>query len=100
DAGHRQASRRELAAQARDVDVHRPRLDEAVATPDCVEELFASEHAPGGSDEDGEQLELLGSQLDRPPLHAHLEAVSVDLQVAGLQLGRSLLPAAATGDRP
>src|SRR5258706_16446109 len=93
DASHRLDARLlglgrgELAPQAGDVDVDGPGLDEAVAAPDDVQELFPSEDAPGRADQGGEQLELLRGELDGAPLHPDLEPVAVDLEVAGLEVG-------------
>src|SRR6185503_11946314 len=76
---------RELASQPRHVDVYRPRLDEAVAAPDHVEQLFAAEDPAGRPDQGGEELELLGRQLDLTALHPDLEAITVDLEIADLE---------------
>src|SRR5882724_1633746 len=85
DAGLLELRGRELATQARHVDVHRPGLDEAVAAPDHVEQLLAPEHPPGRPHQGGQELELLGRQLDLAALHPDLEAIAVDLQIADLE---------------
>ena len=66
------------------MDVHRARLHEAIATPHDVEELVAAEDATGSPGQHRQQLELLGRELHGTPLHPHLEAVSIDLELAGL----------------
>jgi hypothetical protein len=48
------------------MDVDRPRLDEAVAAPDEIEELVAAVHAARLGGERREQLELLRREADGP----------------------------------
>src|SRR5438477_9482273 len=76
----------ELAPQPGDVDVHRAWLHEAVAAPHGVEQLVAREHAARRGGQQREDVELAGGQRDDAPLHAHLEALPIDLEVADLDL--------------
>src|SRR5688572_208201 len=85
DSELRQAGRAELAAQARDMHVHGARLDEAVATPDEVEQLLPAEDPSRHADQRREQRELLRGEVDGLALHPDLEAVAVDLEVARLE---------------
>src|SRR5256886_12953118 len=71
--------------------IHGPGLDEAIAAPDHVEQLLTPEDPPGGADQGGQKLELLRRELDLPTLHPHLEAIAVDLQIAGLEARLLLL---------
>src|SRR2546427_2468077 len=91
DAWRLELRREELAAKPRHVDVHGPGLDEAVAAPDEVKQVLAPEDPPRGADQRGEELELLGRQLDKPVLHPDLAAVALDLEIAGPQTGLLLL---------
>src|SRR5262249_1660006 len=103
DSRRWQLGQDEFSAQPGEMDVHRPGLDEAVAAPDHVEQLVAAEDAARRSRENGEQLELLGRQLDGAALHPHLEAVPIDLKLAGLDesaLGVFLGAHAAARDGP
>src|SRR5882724_1961387 len=99
DPGLLQLGGGELSAEAGHVDVDRPGLDEAVAAPDHVEQLFTAEDPARSPDQSRQQLELLGGEFDLSALHPDLETVAVDLQVAGLEVGSLFLgvgrPAAA-----
>src|SRR5262249_15212331 len=64
---------------------NRARLDEAVATPDHVQEFLAAEDPAGRPDQGGQELELFRRELDLAALHADLEAIAVDLEVAHLE---------------
>src|SRR3990172_4619833 len=86
DPGHRGPRGRELGPEPRHVNVHGPGLDEPVLPPDHVEDLFAAEHAAGRPDQRREQLELLRREVHAQPLHRHLEAVAVDLEIARLEV--------------
>src|SRR5262244_1930961 len=86
DARRRQLRGRELRPQAGDVDIHGPRLDEPVASPDRIQQLLAAEDSPGRARQDSEQLELLGGELDGTALHADLEAIAIDLEVTDLDV--------------
>src|SRR6266446_1914653 len=92
----RELGSRELGAQAGDVDVDGPGLHEAIPPPHRVQQLLAAEDAPGRAGQDREQLELLGGEVHRVALHADLEAVAVDLELADLHV-RLLLGVAGTG---
>src|SRR5437899_1047155 len=84
------------------MDVDRPRLDEAILTPDEVEQLVSTEDTPGLRHERGEQGELLRGEGHRPPPDRHFEAVAVDQEVTGLEavaLGLELGRLAAPDDR-
>src|SRR5690349_7880852 len=52
DAGRRQLGGGEFRPQAGDVDIHGPRLDEPVASPDRIEQLLAAEDSPRGAGQD------------------------------------------------
>src|SRR5215813_8189060 len=86
DARRRQLRGRELRPQAGDVDIHGPRLDEPVASPDRIQQLLAAEDSPGRARQDSEQLELLGGELHRTALHPDLEAIAIDLEIADLDV--------------
>src|SRR4029453_9142473 len=87
DARLLERASRELAAQGSHVDVHRSRLDEAVAAPDHVEQLFTTEDAAGRADQGGQELELLRRQLHLAAFHPDLEAVAINLQISDLEAG-------------
>src|SRR5206468_2725565 len=74
DARGRQLGGRELGPKPGDVDVDGPRLDEAVASPDRIQELLAAEDAPRRAGQDREQLELLGREL-----HDHGDVLRLDV---------------------
>src|SRR2546423_3889786 len=93
DARGGQLGRGELGAQPGHVDVDGTRLHEAVPTPYGVEQLLAAEDAPRRAGQDREQLELLRGEVHRAALHADLEAIPIDLEVADLDV-RLLLPVA------
>src|SRR4030095_15256490 len=71
----------ELGAEPREVDVDRAWLHEAVTTPHEVEQLLASEHAPGGGGQRGEEVEFLARQLHGAATHADLESLAIDLEL-------------------
>src|SRR5919106_5427502 len=102
DAGSRKPGPHELRTQPGHMDVDRARLDEAIAPPHRIQQLLAAEHATRGGGQDGEQLELLGGELDGPAFQPDLEALAVDLEVADLDVALALaaVPAAAPDDRP
>ena len=65
-------------------------------TPKEFELLATLAGAPGRAGQGREQLELLGGEVHRVALHANLEAVAVDLELADLHV-RLLLGVAGTG---
>ena len=75
-----------FAAQPGDVHVHRPGLHEAVRPQTRSSSSSRPNTRPGVPDEDGEQIELLAGELDQAALHLDLEAMPVDLELAGLEV--------------
>src|SRR5262249_51352156 len=75
----------QLVAQPGDVDVHGPRGAGGVRPPDELTQALARQHHARSAGEHGEQLELLGPQLDAAVADRHLVAVRVDAQVADFQ---------------
>src|SRR5215203_409903 len=61
----------ELGAQPADVDVDRPRLDEAVVAPDTFEQPIARQHPVLVLDEKAEQFEFPPRQLHRLTVDRH-----------------------------
>src|SRR5262249_14467291 len=81
-----QARGRELGAEPREMDVDGPRLDEAVLSPDEVEELLPPEDTARRAHKCGEQLEFLEREVDALALHGDFEAVTIDLELAGFEV--------------
>src|ERR1700688_359549 len=73
----------ELAAQLRDVDVHRPRAARVRHPPDEVEQPLAGEHDAGMLEEAREQVELLARQVDRGSVDRDVVLVAAQLDRPG-----------------
>src|SRR5262249_23811190 len=85
-ARRRQLGGRELRPQPSDVDIDGSGLDEPVASPDRVQQLFAAEDPSRRAGQNREQLEFLRGELHRTTLHPDLEAIAVDLEIADLDV--------------
>src|SRR5437879_1926435 len=68
-------------------------------TPRGAEQRVAGEDAPRRAGQDRQQLELLRREVHRAALHADLEAIAIDLEVADLHVCLLLAVAGAAAAR-
>src|SRR5207245_7598140 len=75
--------RREFLPQLLHMHVHRARVSRKVVAPHEVEQLAALKDTAGVARQQGQQVELLGSELNLGELVPDLVALEVHLQLAG-----------------
>src|SRR3989475_2176870 len=73
----------DLAPQRLHVHVHRPVADHHVASPDGVQDLAALEHAPGGAQEERQQVELRTGERQLVVVDGRLAGAGVERKGAG-----------------